>query len=81
MGVAGQTLLVRLLEEADVDIVPFGEEHWPAAVEAFRRYGKGRHPAGLNFGDCLTYATASLAGEPLLAVGDDFAQTDLELVR
>ena len=43
-------------------------------------YGKGRHPAGLNFGDCLTYATAKLAGRPLLCVGDDFAQTDLELV-
>jgi ribonuclease VapC len=81
LGVAGQTLLVRFLEEADVDVVPFGEEHWLIAVEAFRRYGKGRHPASLNFGDCLTYATARLASEPLLALGDDFAQTDLELVR
>lgn len=44
------------------------------------RHGKGRHPAALNFGDCLTYATAYVAGEPLLCVGDDFAQTDLELV-
>lgn len=47
------------------------------AVGAFVRYGRGRHRAGLNFGDCLTYAVASLADEPLLFVGDDFAHTDL----
>lgn len=45
-----------------------------------RHLGVGRHPAGLNFGDCLSYATADLAGEPLLFVGDDFAQTDIEAV-
>ena len=44
-----------------------------------RQSGDGRHPAGLNFGDCLTYATAALAREPLLCVGDDFPQTDLTL--
>lgn len=58
--------------------MPFGEAHWREAVEAYRRFGKGRHPAGLNFGDCLTYATAKLAGEPLLFVGEDFPATDLE---
>ena len=46
---------------------------------AFLRYGKGRHPTGLNYGDCLTYAVARLSGLPLLCVGDDFAQTDLTL--
>jgi ribonuclease VapC len=51
------------------------------AVGAFRRYGKGRHPAGLNYGDCMTYAAAHVAGEPLLCLSDDFAQTDLEVVR
>ncbi len=50
------------------------------AAQAIGKYGKGRHPAGLNFGDCLTYATARLAGEPLLCLGGDFAQTDLDLV-
>jgi uncharacterized protein with PIN domain len=50
-----------------------------AAVDAWLRYGKGRHTASLNFGDCLSYATAALAGEPLLCVGNDFAQTDLAL--
>ena len=51
------------------------------ASDAFVRYGKGRHRARLNFGECLTYATAAVARQPLLALGDDFAQTDLELVE
>jgi ribonuclease VapC len=73
----GLMLLVATLE---IDVVPFRGDHWPVAWSAFLRFGKGRHPARLNFGDCMTYATARLAGEPLLCVGDDFAQTDLELV-
>jgi len=59
--------------------VSFGEDHWREAARAFRRFGKGRHPAALNFGDCLTYAVARLAGAPLLCVGEDFPQTDLDL--
>lgn len=47
-------------------------------VIAFGRYGKGRHPAALNYGDCLAYATAKVAGLPVLATGDGFAETDLE---
>jgi ribonuclease VapC len=50
------------------------------ALDAYSRFGKGGHPAALNFGDCCTYAIASLAGEPLLCIGDDFARTDLLLV-
>jgi ribonuclease VapC len=73
-------LLGRLLQEFAIVVVPFGEAHWAEATEAFMRYGRGRHPAGLNFGDCMTYAVASLSGQPLLAVGDDFPQTDLEVV-
>jgi ribonuclease VapC len=46
-------------------------------VDAFRRFGKGRHPAGLNFGDCFSYALASATGEPLLFKGSDFSQTDV----
>jgi len=72
-------LLARFLREAGIDIVPFGESHYSAAVDAWLRFGKGRHPAALNFGDCMSYATASLAGEPLLCVGDDFPKTDLVL--
>jgi ribonuclease VapC len=59
--------------------VAFGEPHWRAALEAFRRFGKGRHPAGLNFGDCLSYAVARVAGHPLLFVGNDFSCTDIEV--
>lgn len=71
-------LLERMLDELGIEELSFGEVHWREAVDAFRRFGKSRHPAALNFGDCLTYAAASLAGEPLLFVGDDFAETDLE---
>lgn len=73
-------LLDRFFREADIDRVPFGIAHWHEAVQAYARFGKGRHPAALNFGDCMTYATASLAREPLLCKGDDFSKTDLEIV-
>src|SRR5216110_297048 len=58
-------------------IVPFTEMHFDAAVEAFLRFGKGRHPAGLNFGDCISYAIAHVSGLPLLFTGNDFARTDI----
>lgn len=80
MGTAGLSALRNFLVEYDVRPVPFGDEHWRVAAQAFGRFGKGHHAAGLNFGDCLTYASARVAGEPLLCVGGDFAQTDLELV-
>jgi len=72
-------LLVRLLGELGIDEVPFGEAHWREAVAAYLRFGKGRHKAQLNFGDCLTYAVVRLADEPLLFTGNDFTETDLEL--
>lgn len=77
LGSAADGMLERMLDEFGVQEIPFGEIHWREAVDAFRRFGKGRHPAALNFGDCLTYATARLAGEPLRFVGADFTQTDL----
>jgi ribonuclease VapC len=80
LGVTGRTLLARFLQEVGAETVPLGEQHWPVAARAYDRFGKGRHPAGLNFGDCLTYAVAAVAGEPLLCVGDVFARTDLVLV-
>lgn len=58
-------------------LVAVDEAHARIAVAAWRRFGKGRHPAGLNLGDCFAYATASLANAPLLYKGDDFTQTDL----
>ena len=79
LGRAGKTLLARFLQEAEIEVVEFAADHWTVAADAFVAYGKGRHPAGLNFGDCMTYAVAKLAEEPLLCLGDDFAATDLEL--
>jgi ribonuclease VapC len=81
MGVAGKTLLARFVEEAGLDVIAYSAELWAEAVDAFLKYGKGRHPAALNFGDCLTYATCVVADQPLLCVGNDFARTDLPLVR
>lgn len=75
-----QRRLHRFLQEFGVTIIPFGDLHWQTAVIAFESYGKGRHPAKLNFGDCLSYAVAKLAKRPLLCKGNDFPQTDLELV-
>lgn len=80
LGENAAGLLERLLDELAIQEIPFGEIHWREAVEAYRRFGKGRHEARLNFGDCMTYAVAALAAEPLLFVGDDFARTDLHSV-
>jgi len=79
LGADADGLLERMLDELDIQEIPFGEIHWRETVDAFRRFGKGRHPAALNFGDCMTYAVARLAGEPLLFVGDDFTRTDLDV--
>lgn len=73
-------VLLRFFEETSIQVVPFTNFHWQRAIEAYARFGKGRHPAALNFGDCMTYATASLARQPLLCRGGDFRKTDLELV-
>ena len=71
--------LQRFLEEIGAVVMPFDERQARLADAAFIRYGKGQgHPAQLNFGDCAVYALASLLGEPLLFVGDDFAQTDIQ---
>jgi ribonuclease VapC len=78
-GARGRTLLARFLQENHIKTEPFTEQHAEIAIDAYSRYGKGRHPAGLNFGDCLTYATAYVAREPLLCVGNDFTRTELEL--
>ena len=79
-SLGGASDLVLVMTRFEVTVVPFGQDHWLMAWAAFLRYGKGRHPAGLNFGDCLTYAVAKLSGLPLLCIGGDFAQTDLALV-
>ncbi len=78
LGLDGRTVLDRFLQDFEVVAVPFGRLHWREAVDAFRRFGKGRHRAGLSFGDCMSYATARLAARPLLYVGEGFPHTDVE---
>jgi ribonuclease VapC len=80
----GELAVSRLrmfLERAVVEIAGVDAEQAEAAIDAFRRFGKGRHPANLNFGDCFAYALAAVTGEPLLYKGDDFDRTDVAAVR
>jgi ribonuclease VapC len=76
-GEAAGRELDLFLHRAMVDTVPIDEEQVQIARAAWRRYGKGRHPAGLNFGDLFAYALARATGEELLFKGDDFAKTDI----
>jgi ribonuclease VapC len=68
----------QYIEPLAIEVLPVAAEIATLAVEAHQRFGKGRHPAGLNFGDCFAYACAKQLGMPLLYKGDDFAQTDIE---
>jgi ribonuclease VapC len=71
--------LDRFLQEIAVIVVPFDESQSRLAADAFQRYGKGQgHPAQLNMGDCAVYALAKTTNEPLLFIGNDFSQTDIE---
>jgi ribonuclease VapC len=72
--------LDELIGQFDIEIVPFDNAHASIARDAFVRYGKGRHPAGLNFGDCAAYALAIAEAEPLLFKGTDFGATDVQVV-
>jgi ribonuclease VapC len=79
--IAGATELDRLLAELMVTIVPFDDHQAYLARDAFARYGKGRHRAALNFGDCAAYALSIAEAEPLLFKGTDFGATDVEIVN
>ncbi|HET9077157.1 MAG TPA: type II toxin-antitoxin system VapC family toxin [Acidimicrobiales bacterium] len=78
---AGQDVVERFLRDAQVEIVPVDADLAARAMSGWRRFGKGRHPAGLNFGDCFTYALAERSGHPVLCTGDDFAATDIDVIR
>jgi ribonuclease VapC len=70
-------IIDHLADLTNVTAVAFDEKHFRAAERAFDRFGKGRHPAGLNMGDCLAYAVAAVAKAPLLFKGGDFGKTDV----
>jgi ribonuclease VapC len=76
-GEAGGRELDLWLHRAGVDLVAVGADQAQAARAAYRRFGKGRHRAGLNYGDCFAYALAAGSGQPLLFKGEDFAHTDI----
>ena len=77
-GEAGLTEFRAFYARAAVQTARFEPEQIDLALDAYRRFGKGRHPAGLNYGDCFSYALAKATGEPLLFKGDDFPRTDVE---
>jgi ribonuclease VapC len=81
LGPAAVPVLYRLVAELGLELIAFDGAQARAAIAAFGRFGKGMgHPAQLNFGDCAVYALAALRGDPLLAIGNDFAATDLVVV-
>ena len=79
-GDAGDALLDRLLRGLNADVIAVDLEQTSVARDAALRYRRGHHPAALNFGDCFSYALASVMGESLLFVGNDFTQTDIAAV-
>jgi ribonuclease VapC len=77
-GAGGELVLGAMLDRFSIDVVPFQERHWRIAAAAYARFGRGRHEAALNFGDCLAYALAVDLGQPLLYKGNDFRLTDVD---
>ncbi|MCB8879100.1 type II toxin-antitoxin system VapC family toxin [Acidisoma cellulosilytica] len=75
---AADRLVRSFLDFNDIAFIDMGETQYGAAIQAYARFGKGRHPAGLNMGDCFAYACAKTQGATLLFKGDDFPQTDIQ---
>jgi len=73
----GLAMLSEFLRESGTDVIAFTDQHSSIAFGAYLRYGKGRHKAALNFGDCFSYSVAKVSGQPLLFVGHDFSKTDV----
>ena len=80
LGAAGGREFDLLLHKARIDLVAVTSEQMDIGRDAWRRFGRGRHEANLNFGDCFSYALAAVSGEPLLFKGNDFSKTDIERV-
>jgi ribonuclease VapC len=81
LGAAGGLEFDLLLHKARIELVAVTSEQMEVGRSAWRRFGRGRHAANLNFGDCLSYALAAVSGEPLLFKGGDFTKTDVPRVR
>jgi ribonuclease VapC len=77
-GRDARPMLFAFLRRVEAEVISFHQEHLDAAADAFLRFGRGRHPAGLNLGDCMSYAVASVAGMPLLFTGEAFRLTDIQ---
>ncbi len=77
LGCDARPMLFTFLRRVEAEVIAFNDDHLDAAATAFIRYGRGRHPAALNFGDCMSYAVASVAGMALLFTGEDFRRTDI----
>ncbi|MGP8245252.1 MAG: type II toxin-antitoxin system VapC family toxin [Bryobacteraceae bacterium] len=80
-GAEGLRDLDRFISRASIELVPADAEQGQLACSAFSRFGKGRHRAGLNYGDCFSYAAAISLGQPLLSKGDDFTHTDVPILE
>ena len=81
IGPRARDLAATMVREGRIDVIAFSEDHSIVATDAFLRYGKGRHRANLNYGDCMAYAVACLANRSLLFLGDDFRHTDVAAAR
>lgn len=79
-GPSGLEQLSALIQENEIAVVPFTKEQAEVASQAYFMYGKGRHPAKLNFGDCCSYALSKVVKQPLLFKGNDFSQTDTDCI-
>jgi ribonuclease VapC len=80
LGPVGNAVMERFIRASHLEVIEVNEENAHAAIDGWRRFGKGRHPAGLNFGDTFVYALATGTGASVLCAGDDFAKTDLPVV-
>lgn len=80
-GEEGARELDLLLLRCAIEVIPFNAEQLAVARHAYRTFGKGRHPAALNYGDCFSYALSKTSGEPLLFKGQDFAETDIRAAQ
>ena len=80
LGPAGGGIADRFVREGGIEVVEFDRTQADRALEGWRRFGKGRHPAGLNLGDCFAYGLGVATGCPVLCTGNDFARTDVEVL-